>query len=90
MQTRPFRVARTTYIACVSVCYAAPVLTYRLPVSEESLEAMWLSCLIVSMLLAAAGFLWSAFSALARYSLAVFFATLASYVCIAWLFIWAS
>ncbi len=81
--TRPFKFGRAAYIIAVILCYATPLLAHRLlfPGSFESeLALVWWVSFFVAESLAVTGFIWSAVSLRARYSLAVFFATLVSFV----------
>jgi hypothetical protein len=89
-QTRAFRTFRTIYVAIVALCYLLPPIIARFPVPGVVREAAWVSCLALALLLAIGGFVWSGASMSARYSVAVFLATLASYVYVAWFSLWMS
>ncbi len=82
-ETRPFKLGRTSYIAAVVLCYAAPLLIQYSPLRALVLERVWWLCFFVAMSLAVIGFARSTLSLRARYSLPVFLATLASYVYLA-------
>ncbi len=79
--TRPFKFGRAAYIIAVILCYATPLLAHRLLFPGNfGPEVVWWVCFFLAESLAVTGFIWSAVSLRARYSYAVFLATLASFV----------